>query len=263
MPNVYQEELDKILDQYLAGKLNTEEVRRLHTKLESGETEVYSEEDLLQVALPDDIANPLTQAEKIAVKQPLTTIAPDFSWTDSGYRQYKFVSGKYAALFALVFTVILLLPFVHLFMSVGKDQHLVFRYFSMPDILLANRTIDKPTAQNDWNLATLKYRSGNYTAAASALNQMLVYQLPDAYLDRFYLGICYIGLGEPREALQYLQNAALTNTNPDFVSLTQWYIALAYVQAGKPAEARPILQQLAKNTTFAYAPKAAQLLTEL
>lgn len=259
----YQEEIDKILDQYLAGKLSAEEVRMLHAKLQKGDLETFSEEDIANIELPQDLLHPNTKAEKMTERVFYASSGRNFAWTENPYHKYSLSNSKYTAIAAICLGLILLLPFVHLLLTVGKEQGLVAKYFSPHDMMPVQRAIENPEVENLWHSAILKYRSGNYAASAAALNQMFVYQLPDAYIDHFYMGICYIGTGQPREAIWHLTEAINLNTDSRLADLYNWYLSLAYVQSGNNTAAKSLLYDLEKTPSFIYHSRASKLLKEL
>lgn len=263
MPHVFQEEIDKILDQYLEGKLNTDEVRVLHTKLQQGDIHSLEREDSSGIELPDDIRFPLTNAEKMSNQLLYTASGRSFEVNEGNYRKFLMLNGRSALFIAAIFTLLLLVPFMYLFMSLDKKQNLIFKYFSPHDILSTQRIFDNPQIENEWNVIALKYRSGNYSATVTAFDQMFAHQLPDVYLDHFYMGICNIALDEPSNALQHLQAALAQCQNEDFAPFIHWYIALAYLQNGKNHEAKTILSDLAQLPNFTHFKKAGQLLSEL
>jgi len=260
----YQEEIDKILDQYLAGKLSAEEVRLLHAKLQKGELNFLPEEEWEHIVLPPDVLHPSTHAEKMSGSVLYASAGNDFEWTENRYQKYRWANSRYVVVTALLLGLLLLLPFAHLLLSLGKEQNLVSRYFSPHDILPVERSFTNPEAENLWHAAILKYRAGNYGASVASLNQLFVYQLPDAYIDHLYMGICHIGNAQPREALHHLNMAA--NTAPAdaaIKNLVNWYISLAYIQSGNAKEAKPMLEQRSATLNFVYHTRAAKLLSEL
>ncbi|OWY20565.1 hypothetical protein C7N43_07950 [Sphingobacteriales bacterium UPWRP_1] len=260
----YQEEIDKILDQYLAGKLSAEEVRLLHAKLQKGELHFLSEDEWEQIVLPPDVLHPITHAEKMTEKVLYASAGNDFEWTENRYQKYGWANSRYAVVISLLLGLLLLLPFVHLFLSLGKEQNLVNRYFAPHDMIPVERSFTNPDAENLWHAAVLKYRAGNYSASAASLSQLFAYQLPDAYTDHLYMGICYIGNAQPREALHHLKIAAETTpADAGLQNLVNWYISLAYIQNGNIAAAKPLLEQLSETLNFVYQTRAAKLLSEL
>ncbi len=263
MAHVFQEEIDKILDQYLEGKLNTDEVRLLHTKLQQGDIYSIEREDSSDIELPDDIRFPLTNAEKASNQLLYTASGRSFEINEGNYLKFMMLNGRSALFIAIVFTLLLLVPFLYLFMSLDKKQNLIFKYFSPHDISSSQRIFDDPQIENEWNVIALKYRSGNYSATLLALNQLYAHQLPDVYIDRFYMGICYIALNEPSNALEHLNAALVQSRNDGFVPYIKWYISLAYLQNGNNDVAKTMLSDLAQLSDFAHFKKDKQLLSEL
>lgn len=264
MSHVFQDELDKILDQYLEGKLNTEEVRLLHNKLKQGNLDSFDEqEDTAEIFLPDDIRFPKTNEEKMSDQLFYSSSGKEFDLEETNYQKFKLLNGKYAPLIAIFFTIILVVPFLFMFMSLGKEQTLVFRHFTPPDILSTSRSFENANLENEWNSIVLKYRAGNFSSAIVSFEKMFDNPLPDVYIDHFYLGVCYIAINEPKIALNHLQTSLFLSKYSELTPSIQWYQALAYIQNGQPQEARKTLIELTTHPEFKDFQKAELLLSEL
>jgi len=125
------------------------------------------------------------------------------------------------------------------------------------------RMMDPPNFRDVETIPPWKeaYLAGNYEESARLLKELLTRSdytyRSEAYL---YLGLCYMALDQPQEAL-----GALGKVSPDSYDHDHalWYQALAHLKMEQVEDARQILEQIVSLPGNTFADQARQLLSQL
>ncbi len=103
------------------------------------------------------------------------------------------------------------------------------------------------------------YRSGNYTAAITALEILLESQPANAKLH-LVLGICFLETAQSEQAREHFQ---LALNNSLYQDKAQWYLALSYLREGDIKNAKTYLEPLSQDQNSSFRERAQRLLNKL
>ncbi len=218
-----ENEIDKILDQYLEGRITKEQVRLLHEHIRQGGVLVESDNaDTTEVKMPEEL---YYVSPEIVFDE--TQRFEELKKRRKEYHQKSIF--RHAALSVVLFVIIVFTPVVYLFMSISSSTDaLINRYFRPYDVSKTERKLNNMTLQDKWDSSANKYARKNYTDAIISFNNLISYNPEDVYIDHFYIGLSYIGKGQPREAIDHLEKAIAVNH--ELTEPARWYLALAHLQ---------------------------------
>lgn len=256
-----EQEIDKLLDQYLDGRLSTDEVRLLHRQLEAGKNTENSnlaelDEWIDRIALPDDLFrySPATLTEVATKKQttPTETIIP-------------VVSIRQVLVWGLLFIFTLSLSLYWYILPFERNEALFDKYFQ-PIPLSEVTFVDEGQKEKDlWNLIVFKYNERKFDIAAKDLEKLSAQisqnnEAPNKLnIDALNLltGIAHLAAYNTKAALPYLNTVAATESS--WQQQANWFAALAYLQNSDLARARFCLERIIQNPK-AYNHNTAQTL---
>ena len=113
-----------------------------------------------------------------------------------------------------------------------------------------------------WQKLDSLYRSGDYHSALSLLDQLQAADPDFEVISRsewtFYHGMCYLRLGEPETALQWLEQV-----ERPFLEKATFFRALALIKLDREEEARAVLQSIADAPSHYFKEPAIELLKEV
>ncbi len=241
-----EQEIDKLLDQYLDGRLSTDEVRLLHRQLEAGNNpnNGYStefDEWVERVTLPDDLLHytPTIYTEPAYKKQ----IAYDED-------TLPLVSGRQILLWGVLFIFIMSLSLYWYVLPFEKNQSLFDKYFQ-PLPLHEVTYVTNSQKDNDlWRSAIFKYSDRKYAIAIQDLEKIRNNNNDSDSEDNdnvieLLIGVCLLADREVNRALPHLTNLAASES--PLHQQAKWFAALAYLQNSDSAKARFYLEQIAQN----------------
>ena len=142
-------------------------------------------------------------------------------------------------------------------------------YFPSNEAIYANyfepsRNTVQPIVRGE-NLNTIEYRAfvayeaQNYHKAINLFNSV---QSPNKAYINFYIGISYLALNKPEEAIEVLKpiskQTTLEGKQKDFNKRAQWYLALAYVKINDEQNAMSELKEIINDPTENARKEAAQ-----
>ncbi|MFL6302599.1 MAG: winged helix-turn-helix domain-containing protein [Candidatus Sulfotelmatobacter sp.] len=105
-----------------------------------------------------------------------------------------------------------------------------------------------PSISFDTDEASAEYQLGDYGSLVASSQHGLSLE-PDSWLDRYFLGVGYQGLGKPTMAVPEFEKAVkLSNGDQDATAA----LAYAYVTTGRRAEARKILHDFQQQSRSTY-----------
>lgn len=270
-----QDQIDRLLDEYLDGNLTEEEVRLMHETLENGGT--LTEAELDKIVLPVEILQPnKTQTETIqqpAKKHNAYRKLEEFKQ----YRTYSHpiveTSKAYTLVFIIVFfTIVVMAPFVYMLLPIHFNTDKIFQsHFTPYPIDNFERNFNNNVfASFNWEEGVEAYQEKNYDEVVYLLNDLLKNEgsHTDSFIDHFYLGISYLGGEKPdsKTAIDHF-NKVLTDTTPmtaNWKAPTHWYLALSYLQLNKTQNTRKHLKEIITEGSEAYHyQEALKLLEEI
>ena len=104
-----------------------------------------------------------------------------------------------------------------------------------------------------------QYDSQNYSAAINSFQSLLRENPQDINLN-FYLGLSYLGAGQPENAIPYLKD--IGSSSHPYQEPAQWYLALSYLKMGEVESGKATLLAIT-NSSSAYRERAAEILEVL
>ena len=249
-----EQAIDNLLDQYLEGRLTEQEIKLLHEHLEHTHDEHLTNELLDKIHLPSDLL-PTQATTPPKSDYEFLLHLPANDPPEPGFRS---LIKQYLPLLAGLVFVSLLLPIGYLFSH--RQQLTVFEHYFKP-YPIVQRTLPDPGLQEKWNSAAYRYIGHDYYRAIGEFNLLLNRQIADNYLDQFYIGISYLANNEPRQALEYLEQAAAVPSN--IKQPAQWYLALAYLLNENHDLAKHILTDIVNGDNTFKKAEAQKLLEAL
>jgi tetratricopeptide (TPR) repeat protein len=110
-----------------------------------------------------------------------------------------------------------------------------------------------------WRELDSLYNAGDYRSALSRLDQLQAADPAFEVISRpewtFYHGTCYLRLGEPKTALQWLEQV-----ERPFLEKATFFRAIALIKLDREEEARAVLQSIVDTPSHYYKEPAAELL---
>ncbi len=270
-----QDQIDKLLDQFLDGKLTEDEVRLMHERLESGE--FVSDAELEKIVLPDDIL--------VSTKQENNSFE-SFENKDNRYKLEDFerystpykhpiveTSKAHTFVFIIVFfSILIAAPLIYMLLPFQLNPQKIFqKYFSSFDITHVNRDFTEDEdfeTYSNWQTAISEYQQKNYHDAIHKFEDILasVPSRKDAYIDYFFIGVSYLAANQTnaKPAIEVFEKVLKGNTPPKWKDRAKWYLALSHIQLNNFNTAEEYLQSLigGEDTVFQYE-EAEKLLEEL
>lgn len=270
-----QDQIDKLLDQFLDGKLTEDEVRLMHEKLESGE--FLSDTELDKIVLPDDILIS-TKQENISFESFESDSSryklQDFEKYSTHYKHPIVETSKaHTFVFIIVFfSILIAAPLVYILLPFQFSPQKIFQeYFSPFDITHVNRDFtedDDFENYSNWQTAISEYQQKNYHDAIHKFDDILT-SIPsrkDAYIDYFFIGVSYLAADKTKakSAIEAFDEVLQGEAPPKWKDRAKWYLALSYLQVDAINTAKEYLQSLigGEKTAFQYE-EAEKLLEEL
>ncbi|MCC5930411.1 MAG: hypothetical protein JJU28_14280 [Cyclobacteriaceae bacterium] len=233
------------LEDYLMGRLDTEEHRQMEEMLQEDQR-LAREAEQLQVLFQGismsgrrELKSRLQSIEKTCEKKDVVKI---ISWRTYG----------------IAATIVLLLAggLLFLFYNNEPDLNVWYQPYPVLDQAIMRSGANEPDALQD---ALQMYETGNYLMAAESLQKLQVDE-EKKEIVQFYLASAWQAGHEAEKALPLYKE--ITENGKIFRHQAQWYLSLCYIQLGKTGEAENELKKLSSGTS-SYASKAAELLESL
>ncbi len=266
-----QQEMDRVLDQYLNGDISEEEVRRYHECLQNGEIpqEVMmdrsAEHEFTSVEIPDDIENIELPGDALV---NLLKESDYLQQLEEELKQQKepdelpylsiHINRKFLPVLVFALLSVLMLPLVYFLLPSPASDQMFTEYFTPFDISSIDRdkTVLAASSEREkkqfvqnlqkWDHAKYIYAMGDYPEAIRLFGDMTVAQMNDEYIDQFLIGVSYLAQGHSRSAIDPLK-AAVANEQNSLRSESVWYLALAYIHNNDLSAASPLLKLLSKD----------------
>ncbi|MEZ4883299.1 MAG: hypothetical protein R3E32_01090 [Chitinophagales bacterium] len=266
-----QEQIDKLLDQYLDGKLTEEEVRLMHETLERGG--ILTDAELDKIVLPVDILQPSTLQKDNIQQNTKTTNTyhklEDFKQFRNYHHPIVETSKAYSLVFIIVFfTILVMAPFVYMLLPIHFNAKQTFNNnFSPYPINNIERDFNNnESAISNWEKGVAAYKQGNYHSAVHILEDLSknTDDNSQAYIDHFYIGISYLVEKEPKAAIDQLKQVLESQANSEWKAHANWYLALSYLQLNETQNTINYLKEIVANgdNTYHY-DEAMKLLEEI
>ncbi|MGB1205103.1 MAG: tetratricopeptide repeat protein [Chitinophagales bacterium] len=261
-----QNNIDDLLDQYLAGQLTEEELKWRHEQLKNGNIEAISNKEIEEIVLPNELLYPLAfQHENIELKLKKNALPTENKSTSISQKETWLTRLKKHTWLPTLFAIgVLLLPIIYLFSWINADkQEIIQQHFAPYSISSIERDFDSSIAKNDWIVAKTKYEQGNYEAAIKSFRNVMLLQREDSYIDAFFIGVCQLSrrYALPYQASEYFEQENLKNTT--LFLPAQWYLALAQLQCGEKEKAKATLFFLSQQQNGYKQVEANQLIEML
>lgn len=269
MSSNIENQMDKILDEYLEGNISEAEVKAIHQRLQLGDPLLDIDQELEKISLPADLLVSTMKAEPTPTLPPNTSIEAylndravfDWEKKHTSRRNTLKIAQRYALVGAILFAIVLLVPMLHLFLPFSNTQPLFDKYFELPT-MVEHLSIEKEEkVQKLWVLAEDYYKDKSFTPAINVLNDVV--KMGQSSEADFYIGVAYLAKPQhqPRLAIQHLEAA---NQNSELLAAqAQWYLALAHLKSGDSTKSRAILETIVAETEDYYKGSAKQLLEDL
>jgi len=259
---IVEKEMDKILDQYLEGLITAEDVRRLHKDLKAnnGQLPLLDDDHLTDIKLPNDLLQthaPLQQEEVDTLTSITEVVPPKIKESIPKEAKQTLVS-------MVLFILLLLVPVTLLFVALNGDSLSVVKQNHIPyDIESVERDFTNAFLESIWEEAQQNYTAADYVTTRELLDDILLAQPSDEYIDHFFMGISLISQSQPypREAIHHFHLAQKGEHN--LQEPIMWYLSLAYLQNGNKQSAKKWLEELTKKTNAYNFDQAQQLLKTL
>ncbi len=270
-----QDEIDRLLDQYLDGELTEEEVRLMHETLENGDS--LTEAELEKIVLPVDIIHP--NKMQSSTLQQTTQTSNSYRKLEK-FKQYTQhhhpiveTSKAYTLVFIIVFfTILVMAPFVYMLLPFHFNAEQTFKnHFSPYPIDDINRDFKNDFfASFNWKEGVDAYERENYNEAIDLFRDSLEErgETSDAYIDHFYIGVSHLtkSVSDPKTANKHLYKV-LDYSSPEaskWKNPTHWFLALSYLQLNETQNSRSHLKEIIAEGSQAYHyEEALKLLEEL
>ena len=228
------EEKYTLIEQYLGGELTGEALKEFEQKLRD-EPEWQRDVDLHR-----ELGDFLGDKKGLELRAALKEVG---SKPRSGKQRTLLIRYiPIAATFALLITVTILL----LNKSETLDpQQLFAQNFTPYEMVLNPRSVAINPKEELRNSAINAYESANYREAIVLFNQLETSNSL-GMAPVFYKGICYLALGDTRQAIDVFEEL-LKSGNSLFTEQTNWYLGLAYLQSNEKAKALSQFQSISQS----------------
>lgn len=252
MKRNFERELDRLLDQYLAGKLTEEQMKIRHNELVYLQEQQERKQYNTSYEYTDDIGtnnNGKTYSVKQLIKKAKLTKG--------------FFNKKYALIVTAAVFVFVSLGFAYIYTNSDSTYRLFNKYSHTYSINSTPRAFTNGHIQDNWDIAKFKYEMGNYEGAAKNLHITLKAQSDDQYLDYMYIGICQLKKGAARDATIYLAKGLEKQPPPEIKDALNWYQALAYLKLQDFDKCKSLLKRISSSAKSQFSRRASSLLQEL
>ncbi|MCU0323821.1 MAG: tetratricopeptide repeat protein [Spirosomaceae bacterium] len=142
----------------------------------------------------------------------------------------------------------------------SSNEDLFTQNFQVYPNVIAPSVRGSSTVEGDKKLAFELYEQEKFREAIGVFEKISK-ETKDEY-PVFYVGQCYMALGEYQKAISILSGAVLTDEKFPFDTQRKWYLALAYLKMGDKENAKLILELLT-NYENIQNQKATELLEKL
>lgn len=272
-----EDQIDKLLDQFLDGTLTEEEVRLMHETLENGDS--ITEVELDKIVLPVDILQPNKNETNNVIRQSPQAQNPYRKLEE--FKQYKHyqnpiveTSKAYTLVFIIVFfSILVMAPFVYMLLPIHFNGEQIFKNNFSPypiDDKIERGFNSDIIASFNWKEGSKAYERANYNEAMYFFGELVEEDdnYTDTYIDHFYLGVTNLSpsISDPKTASKHLYNVLDFNSEDakKWKYPAHWYLALSYIQLNETQNSRIHLKEIiaAGDQAFHYE-KALKLLEEL
>lgn len=135
-------------------------------------------------------------------------------------------------------------------------------------LLMEHKELVNQYAEPFENIFNFSHRDNSFLSAAMESYNNENYQEAIGFFEqtknqpeaKFYLGICYLEIGESNKALQTFRSIKISD-NPSIGVHLRWFTALALLQNGNSEDAKLIFQKLIES--IEYKEKASEILKHL
>ena len=212
-----EDQIDKLLDQYLDGTLTEEEVRLMHETLENGDS--ITEVELDKIILPVDILKPSKTENNNPLRQTTKIQSPYHKLED--FKQYKHyqnpiveTSKAYTLVFIIVFfTILVMAPFIYMLLPIHFNAEQTFKNNFNPypiDDKIERDFNSDIIASFNWKEGSKAYERANYNEAMYFFGELVEEDenYTDTYIDHFYLGVTNLSssISDPKTANKHFYN---------------------------------------------------------
>jgi len=110
-----------------------------------------------------------------------------------------------------------------------------------------------------WEAAVMSYNNGDYMSAAAGFSNLASVN-PLSVIPRFYLGMCYLGLGEYEQAVDFLE--PVVKEREEYSREAEWYLGLANLKLCDIETASACFESLVQSQGY-YSERSEEILRRL
>lgn len=260
----YNNDLQNIIERYLADKLSPDEKIEFEKRLNSDTALSKEVEFMRHITTAFDrnaergAINELKNTDEKEIRNIIMAVEKGLS---SKSKVKRLVTGicSVAAVVAAILIIIGLQPRY-------STSNLYAEYYETPVYVqgLPSRGGNMITneEQKELDNATEYYKKGDYINSLNILNKIAVNKNPEELPDNiaFYLAVCMIEINQTEKAKPLLKHVSELDYS-EFQEDAEWLQALIYLKKGKRKEANTILSDIEDNRGF-YSEKAKELLAK-
>jgi|GEM_PF-5250122 len=170
----------------------------------------------------------------------------------SGWRNARIMLLASAALVLLALAI-----FVLVRNNEAPDYKALFdKYYTHYNFIIAFR--QSGDSVSHLNKGMQLYKAGNYK---QAITSFLAARESSWQITDFYLGLCYLEIGNYAKSVEYLKMVSDSSTDQQYEA--RWYLALAYLAQGNQQETTKLLENIVKNQKDYFREQALKLLSDL
>ncbi|MDN5201742.1 tetratricopeptide repeat protein [Fulvivirgaceae bacterium BMA10] len=243
-----------LIEQYLEGKLTTEELEEFEVRLQNDELfkKLFDQEETLIAGIRyTGRKGILDKLEAMEEKLPKIDLEKPSEGKVVPMRRRTY-------LIAIAASIALLLVTVFVLNKPTNSEVLFAKHFTPYQNLITSNTRGEVTIKELKELAFLAYDQENYTEAISNFEKLPQEQKnEDIFL---YLGNAYLAVGKTEEAIQNFSK--VLEEKGDFQNQGRWFLALAYLKQGETQKATLAFEKLVEDGS-SYGKRAAEVLKEM
>ena len=252
-------ETTKRIEAYLEGSLNTEDRIAL-------ESRAAHEEDFASlIRLHKEINESIRDTELHLLRVAIKEIAAEggYAGTHAQKQSLGFFRSarmrKYLQVAAAVSLIALAgITIYWLVFAKPSAEKLYASYYQRYDAGMVDRAGDGELSR--LAEAMMSYDLRLYPQAFSQFSE-IVKQEPENYQASLFLGLTFLELQKPEEAITALLNIPVEWNNP-YVVHRNWYLALAFLKTNRQGDALVLLENIQQSESY-YSGKAGQIIRKL
>lgn len=251
--------INQILDSYLDGTINAEQVRELHEKLERDEDVYITEELISEVHLPEEIYQAATSPFQQLPDKTLEI--PYRNKNKTTREEYDIKSHTFAQKLLVIISLLAIISFALAITLLLSKPPLFEQYYSAHPMQKEelNRIVIYPDV---WQKAVEMYQAEEYAAATKQFDKLIELNPSRTDIDFFYKGVALLEQGKEQQAtlaFEKVQGQASDKLKDE----ANWYLGLIALKEGKVVQARKLLEEVAANSAHYYSKEAEKLMEVL